>query len=111
MSKHRLSKEVNPISTRIHVVVVSPPSPQEKRRILVETNPCSISSIQLVVDDHMMEYLLGDDYIMDEIREETGAQRCGEEVHVVTPFVGQSDVPKTSQSHVHSPPIFDPLVI
>jgi hypothetical protein len=111
MSKHRLSEEGNPISSRIDVIVVSPPSPQEKCRSSVETNPCSISSRQLVVDDQMMEDFLGADYTMDEIREETGAQHCGEEVLVVQPLVGQSDVPETSQSHVHSPPIFDPPVI
>jgi hypothetical protein len=36
----------------------------------------------------MMEDLLGVDYTMDEIREEIGAQHCGEEVHVVKPLVG-----------------------
>jgi hypothetical protein len=59
----------------------------------------------------MMEDLLGADYTMDEIREATGVQHCGEEVLVVQPLVGQSNVPETSQSHVHSPPIFDPPVI
>jgi len=44
MLKHRLSEEGNPISRRIDPIVVSPPSPQAKRRSLVETNPCSISS-------------------------------------------------------------------
>ena len=29
--------------------------------------------------EQMMEDLLGDDYTMDEIREETGVQHCGEE--------------------------------
>jgi len=32
-------------------------------------------------------------------------------VPVVQPLVGQSDVPKTSPCHVHSPPKFYPLVI
>jgi hypothetical protein len=40
MSKHRISEEGNPISSGIDVVVVSPPSPQEKCRSSVETNPC-----------------------------------------------------------------------
>jgi hypothetical protein len=39
MSKCRLSEEANPISSGIDVVVVSPPSPQEKHRSSVETNP------------------------------------------------------------------------
>jgi hypothetical protein len=51
MSKHRLLEEANPIYSGIDVVVVSPPSPQEKRRNSVETNPSSISSRQLVVDE------------------------------------------------------------
>jgi hypothetical protein len=59
----------------------------------------------------MMEDFLGDDYKMDEIREATSVQHCGEEVPVVQPLVGQPDFPKTSQSHVHSPPRFDPPVI
>jgi hypothetical protein len=59
----------------------------------------------------MMEDFLGDDYTMDEIREATGAQHSGEEVHVVQPLVGQSDVPETSHGHVHSPPRIDPPVI
>jgi hypothetical protein len=36
----------------------------------------------------MMEDFLGVDYTMDEIREATGAQPSGEEVHVVQPLVG-----------------------
>jgi hypothetical protein len=36
----------------------------------------------------MMEDFLGDDYAMDEIREEISAQHSGEEVHVVKPLVG-----------------------
>jgi hypothetical protein len=36
----------------------------------------------------MMEDFLGDDYIMDGIRDPTGAQHCGEEFHVVQPLVG-----------------------
>ena len=43
MSKHKLSEEVNPISSGKDVVV-STPSPQEKFNILVETNPSSILS-------------------------------------------------------------------
>jgi hypothetical protein len=111
MSKHRILEEGNPISSGIDVVVVSPPSPQAKHRSLVETNPSNISSRQLVMDDQMMEDFLGVDYTMDEIREETGVQHCGEEVHVVQPLVGQSNVPETSQSHVHSPPSFDVSMI
>ena len=30
---------------------------------------------------------------------------------MVQPLFGQSNVPETSQSHVHAPPIFDLLVI
>jgi hypothetical protein len=88
MSKRRLSEEGNPISSVVDVVVVSPPSPQAKCMSSLDTNSCNISSRQLVVDDQMMEDLLGADYTMDEIREATGAQHCGEEVHVVQPLVG-----------------------
>jgi hypothetical protein len=63
------------------------------------------------VDDQMMEDLLGDDYTMDEIREATGVQHCGEEGHVVQSLVGQSNVLETRQSHVHSPPTVDLSVI
>jgi len=59
----------------------------------------------------MMEDFLGADYTMDEIREATGVQQCGEEVPLVKPLVGKSNILETSQSHVHSPPIFDPPVI
>jgi hypothetical protein len=111
MSKRRLSEEGNPISSGIDVAIVSPPSPEEKCKSSLERNPSSISSRQLVVDDQMMEDLLGADYTMDEIREATGVQHCGEEVHVVQSLVGQSNVPETSQSHVHSPPTVDPPVI
>jgi len=111
MSKCRLSEERKPISSGIDVGVVSPPSPQEKHNSSVETNASNISSRQLVVDDQMMEDLHGDDYTMNEIREATGVQHCGEEVFLVQPLVGQSNIPKTSQSHVHSPPIFYPPVI
>jgi hypothetical protein len=72
MSKHMLSKEANPISSRIDVIFVSPPSPQAKWRSSVDTNPSNISSRQLFVDDQMMEDLLGADYTMDEIRGENG---------------------------------------
>ena len=54
----------------------------------------------------MMEDFLEVDYTMDEYRETIDVQHCGEEVPLVKPLVGQS-----SQSHVHSPPRFDPLVI
>jgi hypothetical protein len=54
----------------------------------VETNPSSISSRQIVVNDQMMEDFLGVDYTMDEIREETGVQHFGEEAHVVQYFIG-----------------------
>jgi hypothetical protein len=45
------------------------------------------------MDDQLMEDLLGSNYTMDEIREEVGAQHCSEEVPVVQPLVGQSNVP------------------
>jgi hypothetical protein len=93
MSKHRISEESNTISNRIDVIVVSPPSPQEKHKSLVETNPSSISSRHLVVDDYMMDDFLGYDYTMDEIREEIGVHHCGEEVPMVQPLIGQSYVP------------------
>ena len=48
---------------------------------------------------------------MDEIREGTGVQHCGEEVPVVQYLVGQSNVLEASQSHPHSPPRIDLLVI
>jgi hypothetical protein len=51
------------------------------------------------------------DYTMDEIREANGVQHCGEEVFVVQSLIGQSNVPETSQSHVHSPPRVDLPVI
>ena len=44
---------------------------------------------------------------MDEIRETIGAQHYGEEVPVVHPLVGWSNVPETSHGHVHSHPMFD----
>jgi hypothetical protein len=77
MSKCRFSEEGNRISSRIDVIVVSPPKPQAMRRISVETNLISISSRKIVVDDQMMEDLLGADYTMDEIRGETSAKHCG----------------------------------
>jgi hypothetical protein len=58
-----------------------------------------------------MEDFLGVDYTMDEIREETSAQHCGEEVPMVQPIVGHPDILETSQYDVHSPPIFDLSVI
>jgi hypothetical protein len=51
--KHSISIEANPVHTS------SQP-------------PLNISSRQVVVDDQMMMDLLGTDYTMDEIREETG---------------------------------------
>jgi hypothetical protein len=73
MSKHSLSKEGNPISNGIDGIVVSPPSPQENHKSVVETNPVhnsivppiNISSIQVVVDDQMIKDLLGANYTMD----------------------------------------------
>jgi hypothetical protein len=111
MSKRRLSEEGNPISSRINAIVVSPPSPQEKRRSSVETNPISNSLRQVVVYDQMMEYFLGDDYAMDEIREAIGAHHYGEEVLVVQPLVGNSNVLENSHWNVHSPPRIDPTII
>jgi hypothetical protein len=63
------------------------------------------------MDDQMMVDLLGVIYTMDVIREATSVQHCGEEGHVVKSLVGQSNVPETRQSHVHSPPTVDPSVI
>ena len=45
MSRHILSEEGNPIYEGIDVVFVSTPSPQEKNRILGETNPVHTSTI------------------------------------------------------------------
>jgi hypothetical protein len=59
----------------------------------------------------MMEDFLGVDYTMDEIREAIGAQHYGQEVHVVEPLVGQSNITETSHGHVHSPPRIDLPVI
>jgi hypothetical protein len=103
MSKCRLSHEGNPISSTINVANVSPPSPEAKHKSSLERNPNNISSRQFFVDEQMMEDLLGVDYTMDEIREATRVQHCGEEGHVVQSLVGQSNV--------HSPPIVDPSVI
>jgi hypothetical protein len=55
------------------------------------------------VDEQMMEELLGAHCTMDEIREATIVQHCGEEGHVVQFLVGQSNV--------HSTPIVDPSMI
>jgi hypothetical protein len=44
MSKHKLSKEGNQISSAIDVDVVSPPSPEEKRKTSLERNASCISS-------------------------------------------------------------------
>jgi hypothetical protein len=111
MSNCKLSKEGNPFSSGIDVIVVSPPSPETKNKRSLKRNPYNISSIQLVVDDQMMEDLLGVDYTMDEIREATSVQHYGEEFYVVQSLVRQLIVPETSQSHVHSPPKVDLPVI
>jgi hypothetical protein len=63
------------------------------------------------VGDQIMEYFLGANHTIDEVRESNSAQHSGEEVHVVQPLVGQSNVPETSHGHVHSPPRIDPPVI
>jgi hypothetical protein len=63
------------------------------------------------VDDQMMEDFLGYYYTMDEIREATSAQPSGEEVPMVKPIVGQSNILETSHGHVHSPPKIDLPVI
>jgi hypothetical protein len=110
MSKSSLSEEANPISNGIDDVIVSPPSLEAKRKSLLERNPNNISSRKRFLDDHMMEDFLRVDYTMDKIREETNVQHCGEEGSVVQSLVGQSNVPETKKSHVHSPPIVDPLV-
>jgi hypothetical protein len=100
MSNRRLSGEENTISGGIDVVIVSPPPPEAKRKSSLEINPSSISSTKLVLDDQMMEDLVRVDYTMDEIREATGVQHCGEEVLVVKYLVGKSNVLETNQSHV-----------
>jgi hypothetical protein len=46
----------------------------------------------------MMGDLIGDDYTMDQIREETSEKHYGEEVHLVQPLVGQLDVTSLSPS-------------
>jgi hypothetical protein len=68
----------NPISNIIDVAIVYPPSPEENHKSSLKRNPSSISSRIIVVDDQMIEDLLGADYTMDEIREETDVQHCGE---------------------------------
>jgi len=96
MSKCRLSAKGNPISSGIDVIVFSPPSTQTMHKISIETNPIqnsiappiTISSREVVLDDHMMMYLIGDDYTTHAIREATCAQPSSEEVHVVQPLVG-----------------------
>jgi hypothetical protein len=52
----------------IYVIVVSPPSPESKRKSSLERNPSGISSRQIVVDHLMMENFLGTDYTIDEIK-------------------------------------------
>jgi hypothetical protein len=69
MSKHRLSHVGNPISIKIDVTNVSPPSTKAKNNISLESYPNNISSRQLFVDEQMMEDLLGVDYTIDEFRE------------------------------------------
>jgi hypothetical protein len=83
MSKLILLEEGNLISSVLDVVFFSRPSLEAKHKISLESNSSSISSIQLVLDDHMMKDLLGVIYTMGEIIEETGVQHCGEEVFVV----------------------------
>jgi hypothetical protein len=90
--KSILSHLGNPISSAIDVVNVSPPSPEENRKSSLEINPNNISSRQLFVDEQMMDDWIGADYTMDEIREATGVQDCGEEGHVVKYLVGQSNM-------------------
>ena len=51
----------------------------------------------------MMEYFLGAYYTMDEIREETGVQHCGEEGPIMQSLIGQSNF--------HSPPTIYSLMI
>jgi hypothetical protein len=46
------------------------------------------------VDDQIMEDFLRVDYTMDEIREQTSVQHCGEEGLVVQSIVGESNVPE-----------------
>jgi len=108
ISKLILLKEGNPISSGLDVVFFSRPSLEKTDKSSLERNPSSISSIQLVLDDHMMKDLLWVIYTMYEIREETGVQHCGEEVFLVSSLVGKSNVTKTSQYHVHSHPKVDP---
>jgi hypothetical protein len=111
MSKRRISHQGNPISSRIDATIVSPPSLEAKRKSSLEINPNNISSRQNFVDDQMMEDFLGANYTMDEIREATSVQHCGEEDLLVQSLVRQSNVLETRQSHVHSPPTVDLLVI
>jgi hypothetical protein len=95
MEKHILLVDTNPNSSTLDAIVVSPPSPQAKCSILVESNlvmtssepPMTISSRQVVVDEKVMMDLLGVYYTMDEIREENSAHPSGEEVFVVKPLV------------------------
>jgi hypothetical protein len=110
ISKRRILEEGNLISSGIDVSIVSPPSPEAKNKSSLERNPASISS-RRVLDDQMMEDLLGADYTVDEIRETNGVQHCVEEDYMVQSLVGQSNFPETSQSHFHSPPTIDPPVI
>jgi hypothetical protein len=107
MPKRRLLEEGNPISSGIDVAIISPPSPKEKRKSSLERNSSSISSRNLLLDDQMMEDFLGVDYTMDEIREAIDVQHYGEKLLMVQSLVRQSNVPETSQSHFHSPPIVD----
>jgi hypothetical protein len=58
-----------------------------------------------------MDYLLGANHTIGEVREETSAEHSGEEVHVVQPLVGQSNVLETSHGNVHSHPRIHPPAI
>jgi len=119
IEKCRLSTEANPNSSTIDAIGVSPPSPQARCIILVETNPIFtsseppmiVSSRQVVVDKKMMIDLLGDNYTMDEIREANSEKPSCEEVHMVKLLVQQLDIHETTHEHVHSPPKFDLQVI
>jgi hypothetical protein len=75
MSKCRLSEEGNPICSEIDNNIISPLSLEEKHKSSLERNSSSISSRKIVLDDQMIEDLLGVDYTMDEIREAIGVTR------------------------------------
>lgn len=48
-----------------------------------DSPPMNILSSQVVANDQMMMDLLGDNYIIDEIRDEIGAQPLHEEISIV----------------------------